>query len=74
VEWHVGFYAFDPLFGKSRRKKIKLNHIEKIKNRREYARDLIIRLTEKLRRGWNPIAEEDGKGYSTFTEVDTTTE
>ena len=69
-EWYVGFNAYDPIQEKLHRKKIKLNHIEKIKERREYAAELIKRLNEKLRRGWNPwIAKEDSKGYSTFLEA-----
>ena len=38
-------------------KKIKLNHISKIGERRIYAKDLINRLSEQLRRGWNPWIE-----------------
>ena len=34
-EWYVGFNAYDPIQEKLHRKKIKLNHIEKIKERRE---------------------------------------
>lgn len=53
VEWYIGFMAFDPATLKMRRKKIKLNHISKIGERRIYAKDLINRLSEQLRRGWN---------------------
>jgi hypothetical protein len=28
--WYIGFYAFDPLVGKLRQKRIKLNHINPI--------------------------------------------
>jgi integrase len=69
-EWYVGWYSFDPIKQGLRRKKIKLNHIEGKAERRRYANDLIVRITEKLRRGWNPwIASEDSKGYSMFTDV-----
>jgi integrase len=69
-EWYVGWYSFDPLKKGMRRKKIKLNHIEGLTTRRRYANDLIIRISEKLRRGWNPwIASEDSKCYSTFADV-----
>ena len=27
-EWYVGFYAFDPVLGKMRRKRIKINFIK----------------------------------------------
>ena len=41
-DWYIGFKAFDPLAGALRLKRIKLNHIEKISERRKYAADLII--------------------------------
>lgn len=47
-EWYISFYAFDPIQGKLRRKRIKLNHIETIKQRREYAKELMIRLSQQL--------------------------
>jgi integrase len=55
---------------KMRRKKIKLNHIHSKTERRRYASDLIGRVYEQLRRGWNPWIEmENGKGYATFADV-----
>ncbi len=42
-----------------RRQIIKLNHISKIGERRIYAKDLINRLSEQLRRGWNPWIERE---------------
>jgi integrase len=69
-EWYVGWYSYDPLLQAPHRKKIKLNHIQNKVERRKYANDLIARIYEKLRRGWNPwIATENSKGYSTFTDV-----
>lgn len=69
-EWYVGFNAWDPAQNKMRRKKIKLNHIEKIGERRKYSDGLIKRLNEKLQNGWNPwIETENGKAYHTFNEV-----
>jgi len=66
-EWYVGFYAYDPASGQMRRKKIKVNFIEKILERRTYSHDLIKRLSEKLRTGWNPWIEADHpKAYETF--------
>ena len=59
-EWYVGFSAYDPATKENRRKKIKINHVKGVKERRKYAADLIVRVHEKLRRGWNPwIASED---------------
>jgi integrase len=69
-EWYVGFNAFDPAKNEMRRKKIKLNFIDKIGERRKYADGLIKRLNVKLENGWNPwIESENGKAYHTFAEV-----
>lgn len=62
--------AFDPASKKMKRKKIKLNHIEKIGERRRYADGLIKRLLVKLESGWNPwIEAENEKSYKTFAET-----
>lgn len=69
-EWYVGFLAYDPALGCMRRKKIKVNHIEKITERRKFSAGLIYRLTRKLEDGWNPwIESENANSYRTFTEV-----
>lgn len=56
-EWYIGFYAFDPSIGKLRRKKIKLNFIKSIAERRKRAKDIIYVLSCKLEKGWNPWIE-----------------
>ena len=49
---------------------MKVNHIPRIKERTIYANDLIIRLNEQLRKGWNPwVAREDVKSYQTIDEA-----
>ena len=48
------FYAYDPVMGKMRRKRIKTNRIKGVLKRRQYVRDLIKRICEQLHRGWNP--------------------
>ena len=58
-DWYIGFYAFDPISGSLKLKRIKINHITKISDRRKYASDLILRLHEQLRRGWNPYISDD---------------
>ena len=67
-EWYVGLYCLDPAEGKMRRKKFKINHISKKKSElRKYAADLINRLYEELRRGWNPwVTFESEASYATF--------
>lgn len=69
-EWYIGFYAFDPARGRMRRKKIKINFIEKISERRQYAKGFIKRLNAQLERGWNPWIESDnGLSYHTIKDV-----
>ncbi|MDR1714970.1 MAG: site-specific integrase [Prevotella sp.] len=69
-EWYVGFSAYDPARKSMRRKKIKLNHIRKISDRRKYADGLMKRLIVKLEKGWNPwIEAENEKAYKTFSEA-----
>ena len=68
-EFYIDFYAFDPVEGKMKRKKIKLNSIP-AGQRRKYAKDFINRLSEKLAMGWNPwIEKENGTAYMQFSEV-----
>ena len=70
VEWYVGFMAFDPVRNQMRRKKIKVNFIEKIGERRRYADGLMKRLIKKLEDGWNPwIESENEKAYHKFSDV-----
>ncbi len=69
-EWYVDFFAFDPVSNRMQRKKIKLNSIASIRQRRVYAADLIARLISQLRTGWNPwIESEGGKAYTTFSDA-----
>ncbi|WP_099463419.1 tyrosine-type recombinase/integrase [Parabacteroides provencensis] len=69
-EWYVGFYAFDPVRNTMRRKKIKINFIDKAADRRRYANNLMRRITDQLDKGWNPWIEADNaKAYHTFRDV-----
>jgi integrase len=68
--WYIGFYAFDPLVGRLRQKRIKLNHINPISARRAYANELLKRLNEQLIDGWSPWVEsENSNAYKKFTDV-----
>ena len=70
VDWYIKFYAYDPSGNRMRLKKIKLNHIKKIGQRRRYADGLMKRLITKLESGWNPwIEAENEKAYHTFEET-----
>lgn len=69
-DWYIDFYAFNPAYGEMRRKKIKLNFIEKVTERRKYAKDYMNRLSEKLSLGWNPwIEQESSNAYMLFADV-----
>ena len=46
-DWYIDFYAFNPVDGVMKRKKIKLNFIKSVKERRAYAKGCINRLSEK---------------------------
>lgn len=54
---YVEYYAYNPLTDKLHRKRIKLNTIAQ-KQRKQYANELIRRLSDKLASGWNPFVEQ----------------
>lgn len=58
----VSFYAYDPAIGEMRRKRIKLTReLKKISGKRaqrEYVHDVVNRLRDELRSGWNPWMEQ----------------
>jgi len=66
---YIEFRAFDPELGKMRRKTIKLNRIKGNKNRRAYARGVITRLNEQLKRGWNPWIARDATNLIVFEDA-----
>lgn len=66
---YVEFRAFDPESRKMRRKTIKLNHINGIGARKQYAKDLIKRLNAQLLKGWNPWICKDSANLKTFEEA-----
>lgn len=67
--WYIEFYAYDPLFKKMRRKRIKVNRITSIRERRKYAHAVIQRLTQQLITGWNPWVEQDAQSVVLFNEI-----
>lgn len=66
---YIEFYAYDPELGDMRRKRIKTNRIKGITKRRQYAKEVINRLTEQLRRGWNPWIAKDAADLYIFEEA-----
>lgn len=65
----IEFYAFDPELGKLRRKRIKTNRIKGVVKRRQYVRDVIKRICEQLKNGWNPWIAQDVGDLYTFEEA-----
>lgn len=65
----VEFYAYDPELGKMRRKRIKTNRIQGVTKRKNYVRDLIKRLDDQLRHGWNPWIAGDASNLVTFVDA-----
>ncbi|MDD4636844.1 MAG: site-specific integrase [Bacteroidales bacterium] len=70
-ETYIAFRAFDPLTGKLKRKKIKLNHLKgTAADKKKYTNDLLKRIILKLEKGWNPWIEgENVNAYKSFLEV-----
>ncbi|MEG2191621.1 MAG: tyrosine-type recombinase/integrase, partial [Bacteroidales bacterium] len=67
--WFISFYALDPNLGEMRRKRLKINNISKKKSElREYAQDLINRIHEELKIGWNPFVKFTSE--NSYTKLD----
>lgn len=56
---YVQYSVINPLTGKLVQKRIKLNKIKSVKERKKYARMLMIKINEKLAEGWNPFIEQE---------------
>lgn len=69
--WYISFYAYDPSQAKLRRKRIRISpKFKKISERRQYANDLLERITLELRQGWNPwINFSSPEQYATWQDV-----
>lgn len=67
-EWFVQYYIVEPGTEKFIRKKIKVNHIKQIQERKRFAKFLIDEINQKLYSGWNPFTEKTvEKGYNQLT-------
>ena len=66
---YIEFRAYDPEQGKMRRKTIKLNRIKGVTNRRTHAREMIKRLTDQLKKGWNPWIAKDVSDLMVFEDA-----
>jgi integrase len=64
-EWFVSYHVKNPQTGKLHRKKIKLNRIKSIAERKILAKKLIVEINAKLAIGWNPFLEQEApKAYT----------
>lgn len=69
-EWFVYYYVQNPATEKLERKKIKLNRIKSIAERRKFATQVIQELNKKLYGGWNPFLEESApRGFTPLFQV-----
>ena len=65
--WSISFYAFDPVAGALRRKRIRVSpKFQSRAARIRYARDVMERLSIELQQGWNPWIESSA-GAVAFT-------
>jgi integrase len=70
VRWYIEYYVYHIELKKMVRKRIQLNSIEKISERRAYANKLLRKLNSELEKGWSPyIDEESAKSYQLLTKV-----
>ena len=51
-EWEVVYYVFDLFTSKMIRKRVKVNRIKNVAERRKFARKLIIDIKKRLESGW----------------------
>lgn len=63
---YIEFYAYDPVPGKMRRKRVKVNHIYGLRNRKQYAKECITRFANLLSDGWNPWIDCDPDDIDLF--------
>jgi len=57
--WYVNYYVFNPYTQEMEEKRIKVNRIKSIPERRNYARKLIKEINSKLESGWNPLIKHE---------------
>lgn len=57
--WYITYYVYNPYSDKMQLKRIKLNRIKSITERRKYARMLIQEINDKLSKGWNPTVDKE---------------
>lgn len=70
LSWYISYYVIHPATGKMTRRRMKMNRIKSISERRKYCKKLVKDINIKLYEGWNPFKEDLApKGFSKFSEV-----
>ena len=68
--WYVSYYVLNPETNKLIRKRIKVNRVSPISERRKFARQLIHKINVKLAEGWNPLLEQETpKAYTKLVDA-----
>lgn len=68
--WYIDFKAYDPVEQKMRRKKYNVPPIKGIKARKDYANEMIYKLSAKLREDWNPwVTATTKRQYTLYKDV-----
>jgi integrase len=57
--WYISLYARDPITGRNKEKRYKVNRLKSLTARRAWARQCMADLTRKLQAGWNPFAKDE---------------
>lgn len=69
-DWYIAFYAFNPEKEKLTIKRIKINRIKSVAEKRKYAKELINKINSKLYKGWNPFIDpEASKSYNKLSDA-----
>jgi site-specific recombinase XerD len=66
-EWYISYYVLNPYKNTLERKRIKVNRITSITERRKYAKRLVLEINNKLQSGWNPFLEKNAP--KSFTKI-----
>ncbi len=69
-DWYVRYYVWNPFQGCMALRRVKVNRIKSITERRKFARNLVREINAKLETGWNPFVEqESSKGFHKFLDA-----
>lgn len=68
--WYISYYVLNPATNSLVRKRIKVNRVTPISERRKFARQLIHKINIKLAEGWNPFLEQEApKAYTKLVDA-----